>query len=235
MTLLVHQPQPDCPVARAAEICPLRVARMRRHEFLPLSLLFGERKLPNAHGRLERFHDRVVAAIDNADTRPPAAVFFRRIDREDLVLLILVEAEMPEALYFAVFALRAAEDQASVLGPLIVKEDDARGLAVFARILFALDDHPRALRFTGQHHTQRAIRLHNVEAAHGDLIEGHRLGAVRETGQQRAGKYRRQHAGVDCKEALAEHASILLDRAQLTPACPNICPTATKDAGLVSR
>ena len=91
-------------------------------------------------------------------------------DLHDLVLLVAIERQAAAADRLAVDRA-AAEDQAAVLGALVVEEQEPGAPAVGMRNLVAAHDDPRRLRGVRQREAQGAVGLAHVDAADVDLVE----------------------------------------------------------------
>src|SRR5258706_10692059 len=107
-----------------------------------------------------------------------------------------------------------SEDQAAIFTGLVVVENHP-GLRPRERPLLAVHDNSRQLGVVRDHEPERAIRLNNIDALNGQLLE--RLPArVLEAMQQEDAEYRGYRTGIDCKKPLPfAHMNLRMERRRL--------------------
>src|SRR6185437_15064616 len=105
--------------------------RMRLEKGLIGSFLLRLWKIANAFIELHQIFDVPGGLVIDPDvTALLRRVVLARLEYERLVLIVVVEAEVPEARYLSVLVLASPEDQPAVLGTFVVHEDHARNLAI---------------------------------------------------------------------------------------------------------
>src|SRR3984957_4683617 len=187
-------------VRGATEVDAIRIAGVGREKFLPLRVLLVFGQLVDAQALVVGLLNGVVAAFADANRGEFVLILAAGIDGENLVLLVLIEAQGAVILDGAVFHLQAAENQAAHFRPFIVHEDHPRGFAaVRARVFLAA--HVRAReRFAVRNDQPRsAVGLDEIDAMHGKYVEGLIARRCKAT-KQGYGKRRRDHRGINDQE-----------------------------------
>src|SRR5690606_8903304 len=114
--------------------------------------------------------DGTAAGVVDLQAGTYHAVTFALAQRQRLVAVVGIEAQVPTAVGLAVLPALAAEDQAAVFHALVVEEDHAGRLARML-VLVVAENRAREAGPVGHHHPQRTVGLAQVDALHVDGVE----------------------------------------------------------------
>src|ERR1700719_5181706 len=101
---------------------------MSGKESFPRGILLVRRKSSDLVLSLPLFLDRVISLIRNGDARKLVFSFLARIQSEDLILLILVQTQVPMIFDGSVRKLVRSPDEAALFGALFAHEQHSGGI-----------------------------------------------------------------------------------------------------------
>src|SRR5438094_624770 len=94
-----------------------------------------------------------------------------RFECHRLVTLVLVETQVPPAVRSAVLVFFPTKDKPTVFGALLIVEEHPCRVAVGSGVLLSHKVRSRKLRIISYHHPSCSIRLNDINAVDGDLVE----------------------------------------------------------------
>src|ERR1700733_14141321 len=96
------------------------------------------------------------------------------VEGDNLVLLVLIEAQMATAARI-LSLLRAAKKKATVLCPFIIEKENSSRQAARVRVFLASKEQARCFCHAGDCHAQRPVRFAHVDPLNIDLVKSRHL------------------------------------------------------------
>src|SRR5215472_1950258 len=174
---------------------------MGRKKLLPCIVLLIRWQFIDPRLRSPLLLDWVVSLIRYRDARELVFSLLTSIQSKNLIVLILVKTQMAVVFYRAVREFARSPNQAALFSTFLTHEQHSCGVpAIGPRRLLPTNPTSRKICAVGDGESHRPIRLDDIYAAGGDDPEmgiSHHRDAAQNSGRER----KREHAGVDCKEA----------------------------------